>query len=75
MWKFACFSTKANPRLDEVESWNLSDLEGPLKPKGKFRNPESFAPVCPKRGMESYFVYLSREGKLDEVESWNFADL
>jgi hypothetical protein len=75
MWKFACFSTNANPRVDEVESWNLSDLEGPLKPMGKFRNLESLAPVRPKRGMESYFVYLSREAKLDEIESWNLAGL
>lgn len=27
MWTFACFSTKANTLLDNIERWNLDDLQ------------------------------------------------
>jgi hypothetical protein len=56
MWKFVCLPANATQLMDKVESWSMPDIEGPPKPKGKFRNPENFAPGVYEMGDRIYNI-------------------
>jgi hypothetical protein len=58
MWMFVCLSRKANPLLDEVESWNLADLQRDRPNKWDKSETENFAQKGPEWGLENALFKL-----------------